>query len=837
MGSPEINRVLEALSNANRCLALICRSNPIVVRFVLLFVVVAASVTIGLLYASGSLPEKTGSTRLDGISSPISIRRDLHGVPHIKAKSDRDVFFAMGYVHAQDRLWQLEIQRRIAAGRLSEIFGSSALKEDIWLRTLSLREAARASWLATSDEAKDSLLAYAEGVNAWIKTHPRLPPEFSMLGVTPEPWTVIDSLAWAKVYALSLSGNSQKEIAFYLAAKTLSKNEMSIFFDTRSLDSSTVLNLRESAEKNLLALYAIERSIEESLHIGGPHVGSNAWAVSGRITSDGGALLANDPHLILQMPSVWYPVVQDGLRIKSSGMSIVGLPLVIFGENGKIAWGGTNMEADVQDLYFEQINAADPTQYRVENGWERIESHVEWIRVKADFPSFLRRPLKPVRLVVRSTRHGPIISDAVAGAAGQPMSLRWTALDADDTTYNALFRMNMASDWASFKDALREFVAPTLNILYADSAGNIGYLGVGRIPIRSKGNGSMPRPGWNSDYWWEGYIPTDALPQIYNPSKGYLVSANDRNVSENYPFFISNDWAPPARGLRISELIESHKTAHPANWLKYSQDIQADTLSRPAQKMLGELFALCIDSPERQEAINYLKAWDGEMGVSSQGATIFAAWMDHLNRQLFVERLPLEWARRDEYAYLSSFFAGASIDQTYEALSDKHSDWCNHDDKDSPRNCRLLVSASLDAAQNELTKLLGSNIESWTWGSAHSAHYDHAPFSRVRVLDSIFGKHVQSGGSADTINVANAVPFKGEGYRQTFGATFRQIIYLSKAQNTHVYMNSTGQSGNVLSTHYADMIEPFSAGQYFNLQPAPLNAVESDITLSPAAAR
>lgn len=813
------------------------RKFPLLSRFALFAVLPLVLLSIaGYSYFTLSLPEQHGTFHAPGLRAPVHIGRDAQGVPHISASNAQDVFFATGYVHAQDRLWQLEIQRRFAQGRLSEVFGRASVEQDIWLRTLGLYAAGQASWPGLGADAKASLQAYTDGINAWLASHPRLPPEFAALGVVPEKWTVFDSLAWVKVFALNLSGNSDSEMAHFFAAQSLSEQEMRSLFGHRidaARAGAALAGQSAAASDSLMRLGRLQRALQQQLGIGGKYVGSNAWAVSGKLTGQQGAMLANDPHLGLQMPSLWYPVVQQGGALASSGMSLVGLPLVIFGRNEHISWGGTSMTADVQDLYFEEVNPQDAHFYRVDNAWERFTTRTETIAVRAEFPAALREQPKPVQLLVRGTRHGPVVSDA-NGAGGQPVALRWTALDGADTTYESFLRLNYAHDWATFKAALQLHVAPALNMLYADGEGNIGFLGVGKVPIRAQGDGSLPSPGWDGQHEWRGFIPFSAMPQSYNPESGYLVSANDKNVGPDYPYFISNDWAPPGRAQRIAQLIEQHKRAGGRLTADDFGRMQLDLVSLPAASMLTLLGRMHPVSARQRQALATMRGWQGDMGLDSPAAAIFNVWMTHLKQRLFAARLRPDWAQRGQADYLDSVLAGVTLDALHAVLTSDDELWCTHGA--GPASCEAKLQRSLDDALDELSKLAGNDMQDWAWGKLHRAVYRHAPFSQVNFLKEIFEKRVDSGGSADTINVANQVFVKSEGYNQTFGSSFRQIIALHGAESTQLYMNSTGQSGNIFSSHYSDTVLPFREGKYMRMERASIAAAGSGITLVPAVA-
>lgn len=794
---------------------------PLLTR-VILIIVIPLLVVLGLIVHQlrSALPEQdTQLLQGDVSSNPVAhILRDEQGVPHIEAGNDREVFYALGYAHAQDRLWQLERQRRIAQGRLSELFGQGMVKQDAWFRTLGLYRAAQAAVPALSAEARDSLDAYAEGINAWIGSHPTLPVEFTALGIKPEPWTPADSLAWIKVFSLNLSGNFSEEIERYISNQYLSKEEMTFLYRDRGQGQPVIVDTQAQARaKALTSVMGLTQSVQDELHLGGKWLGSNAWAVAGRLSTDGHAILANDPHLGLSMPSWWYPVVLKGSRLRSSGMSLVGLPIVVLGRNADLAWAATSMTADVQDLYFETTDTRRPGQYLSNGQWENFASRTESIQVRSDFPSSLRPPLQPVDIRVRSTRHGPVITDSET-ALDATASLRWVALDPGDTTYEALLKLNYAQDWATFQSALALFVSPAMNFLYADTKGNIGYLGAGRIPIRQQGEGSLPVAGETDAYAWKGYIPASEMPRSYNPPSGYLVSANNRVVGPEYPYFISNDWAPPGRAQRITQLLDLYKANGTGIGIESHQKIQLDVLSLPAVKMQAVLKKVEGRTARQQSALKYIEQWDGQMAMDSQAASIFNVWMRHLATQLYGKRIKAPWNSKGHNTYLNALMARTTTDDLYASLTEPASPWC--DQAQSPLPCADALSRSLDAALDELGKLKGDDMSNWKWGEIQRAFYEHIPFSNVKPLNALFERKVGTPGSTDTINIAYSVFKNSEGYLKYSGAGFRQIMQMGPEHSEHVYMNSTGQSGNVLSPHYADMVVPFEQGHYVKLDDA-----------------
>lgn len=790
---------------------------PILKRFAL-FVFLPLALLFSWLSFQGrdGLPPREQLLQVPG-GGIVKIWRDAHGVPHLFAERDEDIYFAMGYVQAQDRLWQMELERRLASGRLSEILGRDLLLQDSWMRTLGLRQSAQSAYTALSEPARRSLTAYAHGVNTWLGEKHPLPIEFGVIGVHPEPWTEIDSLAWSKVFALNLASNLDQEIGKTVATRYLNSEQVRFFFP-----GSNALVAEQGGPAILASLSplgTLSRKLHLDWQVGGREVGSNAWVVSGRFTADGSALLANDPHLGLQLPSVWYPVVQHGTRLHAQGMSLVGMPPVIFGQNGSIAWGGTSMMADVQDLAVERFDPQNPDLYLADGKWLPADHHEEQIVVARPFPAFLHQTLKPVRIEVRRTRNGPIISELLGKPIGHPVALRWTALQEGDRSYESMYAVSYATDWDSFKESFHNYVAPALNMLYADRHGNIGYLGIGEIPIRHGGDGSSPVSGWNSAFAWQGWIPFDAMPTRYNPPDGYIVSANDRPVDDHYPYFISNNWAPPARAERIRELLQHAIASGNPLTLENMRAIQTDVHSLPAKRLLPRLTALKPDDAEERQALELLKNWSGDMTASSGAAALFNVWMYHLSEQLFSAALADDWTRRDEQQYLRGFLQAATLEQIGQALTDEHALWCDTNTAEThERSCSRLLRISLDQALAEMHKRLGHNEVGWRWGAIHHTLYAHEPFSHIKGVAAIFERRVESGGCPDCIDVSGFDLEGTDGYVSRFGSSSRQLIKLGPNGIRHEYMNSTGQSGNWMSSHYADMVQPFINGKYYILE-------------------
>ena len=807
------------------------RSRPLFARFfVFVFLPLAALAAWGWHGLHGSLPHG-GKVVVDGLTAPVQIRRDAHGVPYIDARTDAGAFFAAGYVHAQDRLWQLELQRRMVDGRLSEVFGRASINNDIWLRTLGLREAARAQWTRLTPEAQQSLTAYAAGINAFLAEKHPLPAEFRLLGVEPEPWTVYDSLAWNQMFALTLGGNFREEISRFVAAQYLPQSKLAALYPGYPATAPLTVTADERRKaESLVAVADLQQQLESQLKLGGKYVGSNGWVVSGKLTQNGQSILANDPHLALQMPSLWYALRMKGDHLNVAGMTLVGLPVVIFGENGDVAWGGTNMMADQQDLYFERVNPQNPTEYEVDGKWEKFTTRSEEIKVRNEFPAALRGPLEPVTIEVRGTRHGPVISDQFR-VFDEAVSLRWAAYDADGSSYEGFYRVNYARDWQSFNAAFANYVAPALNLLYSDRQGNIGYVGVGRIPVRAKGEGTLPVPGWNDEYAWTGTIPFAAMPRSFNPPKGFIVNANNRITGDDYPYFISHGWAPETRAARIQQLLEQ-KLAKQKLTAADMGAIQGDVGNAPSKALVNVLSTVGTRDDEQRDAIRTLRAWNGSMDRNSVGAALYYSWDYQLRQAIFGDELAGPWNQRDKTRQIDSLDQQLTDEQLAALLRTDTQGWCDDRRTELVETCEMAMAKSLRKSLRDLERTHGSSMSGWTWGALHQTRYEHTPFSQTNTLRRLFERRIANGGAPNSVNVASASYRDTEGYVQSFGAGFRQIVSLGKNEE-HLYMNSTGQSGNVMSAHYDDMIEPFRDVTFYSLPRSQPPAGDTTLTLEP----
>lgn len=742
----------------------------------------------GYFWLRTSLPLTNGTVRVAGVDGPIEIVRDADGVPHIFATTDHDAFYALGYVHAQDRLWQMEMNRRIGAGRLSELLGEATLSIDKFQRTMGYYRTAQGDLAAIEPRSRQALEAYAAGVNQWLAEGHTLPPEFILLGATPEAWQPADSLVWQKMMSWDLAGNYDLELLHQQLAQALGPERAAQLLPDYPADGVNILANLSIDPAGAATLLEIDRTLERNFARGGRESGSNNWVIAGSRTESGKPILADDPHLGTSIPSIWYLVEIQGDTLHAIGSTFPGVPGIVIGHNERVAWGVTNVGPDVQDLYIERINPANPNQYEVDGDWEELTIAEETIIIDG--------AEEPLRWAARSTRHGPLISDV--SDMGLPLALQWTAIQPGDTTIDAFIGLNYAADWEDFTTALEKFVTPSQNFVYADVDGNIGYYAPGHIPIRTTGHdGTLPVPGWTSEYEWQGFIPFSELPHAYNPPEGYIATANNRVVDDAYPYLLGTDWAPPYRAERIVELIERMGSNGETISVDDVAAMQADQTSTQVRTLLPFLLSVPANNARQQQAIDRLQGFDGVMRMESIAAAIYQAWMLHLERAMFEDDLRAALFEQMSTRANPLFLTNVLNDAVQGAA------WCDNVLSAPVETCIETAQTALDNALDDLGERMGDNMDGWRWERIHITQYPHNPFSQVSYLKWLFHRTIPNGGDRYTVNVA---PVKlAEPYVQTHSPGYRHIVDLSNIADSR-FMITTGLSGNVLSRHYDDLI-------------------------------
>ena len=780
-----------------------------------------------------SLPQLDGTIQVAGLSAPVEVLRDARGVPHLRASSLQDLFFAQGYVTAQDRLWQMDLSRRLAEGELSEVFGERTLRLDLENRTLGFRQVSQRALAELSPEARAPLTAYANGVNAFIASHrDRLPLEFLLLNYQPRPWGESDSLGVALNMVKTLNTTWRTDLMRErIRAKLGSELSADLFPDHSPLDepvaelSATpgrmpkktaspsadgsfrgVPQARDDEESRTFVTFrarflaslgmtedvqlGMTREVDDPtlaalLSAGGdrnPGLGSNNWVVSGAHTQSGKPLLANDPHLDHSVPSVWYMIHLKAPGLNVIGVSLPGLPLVTIGHNEKIAWGMTNTGPDVQDLYTESFDSGAPNRYLHNGAWVDAEVRDEVVKV---------RRKRDYRFTVKVARHGPI----VAHPGGRDLALQWTALEphALSALFNAVSKIGLAQNWEMFTAALRDYTGPMQNFVYADTDGNIGYYAAAWVPIRKQGTGAVPMPGSTDDYDWTGYIPFEDLPHSYNPSSGIIATANGRVVPDDYPYFITSDWESPFRTARIFQLLRAGKALTVDDMLRIQTDIVTLEDSWLAGQLLKADFHYHPQDPDAQYAISLLRRWDGEARMDS-AATLVC----EVTRPALLERI-LKPKLGDD---LSGYRWGMSTTFLANVLANNWTRWLPRGDS----SFEETLIKSLEEGVKQIPSLVGSRShDAWKWGNTIPLTFYHPLGQGFPLLGRLLdvGPFPQTG-TASTVKATTS----------RHGPSMRMVVDLSTLD--HSVQNITlGESGQVFSPYYQDQFDAWYTGRSF----------------------
>jgi penicillin amidase len=751
-----------------------------------LFVIIASALLYLFIGANISPKEQT----LNAPGGLVIIRRDGADIPHIRAlHADNDAFFALGYVHAQDRFWQMEFQRRVASGRLSEIFGRSTIKQDEYLRTWGFYHAAIDAWNGLDEKTRLVVHAYTMGVNAYL-SQGKLPLQISLLRYRPEPWTDVDSIAWQKMMAWNLDTSWELKVKNSVVAKKYGVQALTKIFPDYPATAPTVLSdldLQQAGlisstklpENNKTTLWntaalkqklILDKEIRRKLGFQNtPGKGSNSWVVSGKFTKSGKPILANDPHLALASPALWYQAELRGPTLHVIGATIPGLPVVIIGHNEHIAWGVTSGYVDSQDLYVENNHAA-------------ITIRKEIIRIKGETDE---------TLLVKSTLHGPIISDVTdAKQVAHSVALKWVALQPGDTTVKSFIELNYAHNWNEFTQALQFFVTPSQNFLYADTEGNIGYYLPGKIPVRIGWTGALPVAP-TEHHEWNGYIPFSRLPHVYNPSEGYLVSANNRIASTAYPYSLTFRWSvPPFRAERIIEMLQKNRPLTISNTMM----IQTDTRSTLWLALRDSLLNTSALDLKSKIALDLLTSWDGNMDVTSKAASIFSYWYQDLIAS------PLQ---------LDDFTLKADALTLLQALQNNA---CYREGV--ALNCKTYLSESLQRAMSTLIKKQGESSENWQWGKVHHVVFEELAIGKSKALGWLWNRDRPARGGDYTVDVGT---YDAATMNQTAGASYRQVIDLNDFNNSF-YVIPLGERDNPFNFHYNNQLESWIKGQYIPMQ-------------------
>jgi penicillin G amidase len=765
--------------------------------------------------AKPSLPRYRGELALRGLEKQVSVFWQSEGIPHVFAANEQDLFFAQGYLHAQERLWQMDFNRRFLSGRLAEILGQvvvpwqeltsqfrgcDSVDADYFMRLIGIRRAALASASLLSDEDRRRLEAYSDGVNRFIEQcGTRLPLEFRLLRYMPDPWRPEDTLTIGKGFAFLLSLPLFTRLnAIAVAAKLAGEPEKLHDLYPLGYDGNfTITRAMWDSMRNLWCFTAGMLAASDCYPAG--H-GSNAWVIGPSRSDAGGAILCNDPHLRMMVPSVWYlmhlkadaePPQNDSYEVW--GASLPGCPGIQAGHNSWITWGITAALCDDVEVYCEKIHPLEPDRYQMDGRWFLMDRYSESIRVR-------RKGL--VEKTVRWTRHGPVISDFAGRLAGpEVLSLRWTAHEPSQD-FSGLYRLNRARNWDDFLDALSYQSAPSLNFVYADRLGNIGYSLAGKVPLRTGAPSVLPREGWCGENEWRGFVLFGDLPRLFNPSEGAIANANNQIVDDAFELYLSGFFEPPYRARRIHQLL----AASEIHSIKNMSATQGDLVSLHAKELIAtlsaELEAIRADGSDLMAAADYLLRWDGHCGTDSVAATIFHAFHHQLIKSLLVPALS------EEFFVTYVEIINQSVMPIDKILANPASTWF------AKRPRGELVRSALADACAELTESLGPEPLRWQWGKLHTLTLNHA-FSRIGFLRPVFSVGpFPTGGDNFTVNLGfyrHSNP-----YQHTVGPSMRMIVETGASLRSKFILPS-GQSGHPFSQHFRDQTARWQSHDYIEL--------------------
>ena len=759
-------------------------------------------------YVAAQENQSNSSTtiQLKGLKDRVVIRRDERGIPYIEAKNDEDLYFAQGYATATDRLWQMDLFRRNARGELSEVLpnvpGSPALDQDKLHRTFGLTHVVEAEVAQASPQSKKLLEAYAAGVNAYIASlgPKQLPPEFQILGYTPRPWTPADSLIVVKIFFEALSNTWRLDLMREAMAVIPEEKRSALMpevspidvlvvgKDTKAKKATARMKPASTLSREALAVLARDQAINQAAleQLGFYAEGlaaSNNWVVSGKHTTSGKPLLANDPHLAPTAPAIWHMVHLSAPGVRVAGVTAPGLPGVIIGHNDRIAWGFTNVGPDVADVYLEKFDPNNPQRYLTPSGWQDAKIRHEEIKVRKGLADL---SADTVTLDVTETRHGPIVLER----DGKRYSLRWTALDPTKNKPDTAFQLNRARNWKEFTQALESFTAPTQNVVYADVDGHIGYHAAGVVPIRKSGDGSVSYDGSTDAGEWIGYIPVSKLPQVYDPPSGIIVTANQRIIGTDYPYFLTHSWAQPYRARRIFDLLSEKPKLNSDDFRRIQGDVYSIAGVFFTQHVVKTMRPKLTATDEKlTAALDSFEKWDGLVNADSRIAPLVSQMRLALRSKILTAALGDQLVRNYQWS---------NFDTTLDRIiNDEPADWL-------PKGFASyadLYRACYDEAIKNMTRTLGADESKWTWGEMAKARFPHplaaAPLIGAQFTIPPFPQNGTGGLIGATVNVGSSVSMRLIADPSNWDLTQHGI--------------SVGESGVPSSPHWKDQLDDWKA--------------------------
>ena len=760
-------------------------------------------VKILLVWLESPIPQYEGSIKIATIKDDVEVYTDNYGVPHIFAANEEDLFFSAGYIAARDRLFQLSMVRLAVKGELSSVLGKDYVSTDIYFRSWGIYNTATKLVEAMSKENKLIFDSFCKGINYRIEEINRnLPIEFKLMNFEPGYWDPAIVAGYARMMAYEMSGSWKPEIVFGAINSYFGQKKLEELIPSHNVDLPTISHKNS---KNIFALY--DRLIDEEYKLRGifgsplSDIGSNNWVIHGSRTASGHPLLANDPHLAFSQPSRWYEIRLSGGRFNVSGVCIAGIPLPVIGQNERTAWGFTNTMVDDLDFFYEKVNELDSTKYLYESEWYDFISREESIPIKGH---------KDTTITIRETNNGPVISDIhpLLKNSDQVVSMSWTGHWVTKEL-DAWVQLTLMKDWNDFSNALKNFGVPGQNIVYADVDGNIGWRPAVYIPIRKEGFTMIPRPGHKKEYTWKGKIPFEDMPFLFNPEKGFIATANNKTIGNEFPYYISGHWADPSRAKRINKVLNDIKQATVSDMKKLQLDYHSNFASTLVPNILKHLDSNSVYG--HKEVYFALKNWDYVESPESVGALVFHVFLMSFIKNIYSDEINL---LGDNYFELFSSLKYLLNRNIREILNGNNNSWVDDiKTKDKIETVNDLVRNSLLDTHKYLTKNFGPNKSNWKWGDAHTVTHQHI-IGKNKILDYLFKFNVgpfRSGGSEGTPNAggySTALKFK-----QTSGASMRRIVDFNNMNMTSIIL-PTGQSGLRKSPHYKDQSRKYSKGQY-----------------------
>ncbi|MFA8342897.1 MAG: penicillin acylase family protein [Rhodothermaceae bacterium] len=758
------------------------------------------------LMLQSNLPEYEGEESVAGLETGVEVFRDNHAIPYIYANSRFDAAFSTGYLHAQERMFQMDVMRRAGAGRLSEIFGTKTVNFDKMFRTLQIGAVAEKAVASLEDDTKKMLEAYANGINEYLRLHPdKLGVEFDVLDYAQEEWTIEHSLIISKLLAWELNISWWVDVSFSNLLQKLGESKLRDILPDFPENAPTIIpgNVK-SFSKIKTDFIQLDKDFREFIGFTGTHIGSNNWVAGSTRSESGKPVIANDPHLSFQVPGKWYFVSVNSPEWNVTGFTLPGVPFVIIGKNNSISWVVTNVMADDADFYAETLDD-NKLKYQLDNNWEKLSIVNDTIQVKDS---------QPVEMIIRKTHRGPIISnihnysfsDEEGTYKRANLSMRWTALEFHNDV-NSIYKINKSSNWKEFKSALSKYSAPGQNFVFADSS-NIGYVCAAKLPKRYSNSPTFVYDGKYSSSDWNGFVKFSEMPKFYNPKKGYIASANNKAV-KNFNYHISNLWEPASRINRIRELLDSKEKHSVKDFKDYQNDFYSDYAKEITKYILKAFKNINIKDENLNRALEQISRWNFVMEKENQAPAIYEVFFNQLLRNIFLDEMGEKLF--NDYV----FIANVPYRTVQKLLAEKYSSWFDNVSTEDYETRDEIIRKSMVDALAYLEKNVSPEIAEWQWGRIHKVKFKHLFSGENALIDDIINVGpFEIGGSGTTI--FNTEYSLSKPYQNKLGPSMRYIFDFAEKDIIEMIL-PTGQSGHFLSEHYSDMTNDWLNGKYYKV--------------------